>query len=59
MRERDEAGLVPATGSDYPEETELSPDEEPTTTGTLFAVMVILMIIAAVWVIVYLRLLDR
>lgn len=41
MRERDEAGNVPATGSDYPDETELQPGEEPTTTGTLFAVMII------------------
>ena len=59
MLERDEAGYVPATGSDYPEASDLRPGEEPTTTGTLFAVMVILMIIAAVWVIIYLRLLER
>lgn len=57
--QRDEAGYVPATGSDYPEETEMKPGEEPTTTGTLFAVMIILMIIGAVWVIIYLRLLER
>jgi len=56
---RDEAGYVPATGSDYPEETELMPGEEPTTTGTLFGVMIILMIIAAVWAIIYLRLLGQ
>ena len=59
MKERDEAGYVPATGSDYPEESDLQPGEEPTTTGTLFAVMIILMIIAAVWVIIYMRLLER
>jgi len=57
--ERDEAGRVPATGSWYPEETELQPGEEPVTTGTLFLVMIILMIIAAVWVILYIRLLER
>ena len=56
---RDEVGLTPATGSPYPEDTELLPEEEPTTTGTLFLVMIILMIIAAIWVIMYVRLLDR
>jgi len=56
---RDEAGHVPATGSSDPADTELFPGEEPTTTGTLFLVMIILMIIVAVWVILYLRLLNR
>lgn len=56
---RDEAGHVPATGSADPLDTELLPGEEPTTTGTLFLVMIILMIIIAIWVILYLRLLDR
>lgn len=56
---RDEAGRVPATGSSDPLDTELFPGEEPTTTGTLFLVMIILMIIVAVWVILYMRLLDR
>jgi flagellar biogenesis protein FliO len=56
---RDESGHTPATGSDDQRDTELRPDEEPTTTGTLFLVMIILMIIAAIWVIMYLRLLDR
>lgn len=50
---------APASGSDRPEDTELSPEEEPIATGTLFLVMIILMIIVAVWVIMYLRLLDR
>lgn len=48
-----------AAGSDSPEDTELSPNEEPRATGTLFLVMIILMIIVAVWVIMYMRLLDR
>lgn len=39
-------------------ETELSPEEEPVVTGTLFMVMIILMIIGAVWVIMYMRLLP-
>lgn len=37
----------------------LQPGEEPVVTGTLFAVIVILMIIAAIWIIMYLRLLER
>jgi flagellar biogenesis protein FliO len=48
-----------AAGSNRPEDTELSPDEEPRATGTLFLVMIILMIIVAIWVIMYMRLLDR
>jgi len=52
-------GSAPATGTDDYWKTELHPGEEPVVTGTLFAVMVILMIIAAIWVIMYLRLLDR
>jgi hypothetical protein len=49
------------SGSAYVEEalTELKPGEEPVTTGTLFFVVILLMIISAVWVIMYLRLLDR
>ena len=39
--------------------TSLGPGDEPVVTGTLFFVIVILMVIAAVWVIMYLRLLDR
>jgi hypothetical protein len=56
---RDEAGVTPATGSEDPIDTELLPEEEPTTTGTLFLVMIILMIICAIWIIMYTRLLDR
>jgi hypothetical protein len=37
----------------------LAPEEEPVTTGTLFLTMIILMVIAAVWVIVYRLLLGR
>ena len=50
---------APATGSRDAEDTELNPDKEPRATGTLFLVMIILMIIVAVWVIMYVRLLDR
>jgi flagellar biogenesis protein FliO len=51
-------GSAPPTGSANPAETELSPEEEPVVTGTLFLVMIILMIIGAVWVIMYMRLLQ-
>ena len=50
-------GSAPATGSVDPADTELSPQEEPVVTGTLFLVMIILMIIGAIWVIMYMRLL--
>jgi len=50
---------APATGSDDPLRTELLPEEEPVVTGTLFLTMIILMIIAAFWAIIYLRLIGR
>ena len=50
---------APATGSNDPSETELSPEEEPVTTGTLFLTMIILMIIGAVWGVAYYLLLSR
>jgi len=49
----------PATGSPDPPRTELRPEEEPTTTGTLFLTVLILMIIGAIWVVMYLKLLSR
>jgi flagellar biogenesis protein FliO len=57
MHERNDP--APTTGAEDPDNTELSPEEEPRATGTLFLVMIILMIIVAIWVIMYLRLLDR
>ena len=48
-----------ATGSDDYWDTTIAPDEEPVVTSTLFFVMVILMVIAALWVTIYLQLLDR
>ena len=50
---------APATGADDPYFTEIAKGEEPVTTGTLFLTMIILMIIGAVWIVVYLRLLER
>ena len=50
---------APATGTADPARTEMAPEEEPVTTGTLFLTMIMLMIIGAVWVIMYIMLLDR
>lgn len=50
---------APATGSADLAETELTAEEEPVTTGTLFLTLIILMIIGAFWVVVYLRLIGR
>lgn len=51
--------VAPATGTADPAKTELAPGEEPVTTGTLFLTMIILMIIGAVWVIIYWRLIGQ
>jgi hypothetical protein len=56
---RVEVPTAPATGTDRPEATQLAPDEEPTTTGTLFLTMILLMIIGGIWVIVYYRLVTE
>jgi hypothetical protein len=37
----------------------VSPEEEPNSTGTLFLMMIFLMMIGGLWVIVYLTLLHR
>lgn len=50
---------APATGSTDPAETELQPDEEPTTTGTLFIMLLFLMALGGMWFIMYLTLLSR
>jgi hypothetical protein len=55
----EEQHSAPATGSDDYWDSHLAPDEEPVVTSTLFFVMIILMIIAAFWITIYLRLLDR
>ena len=54
-----DAPAAPATGAVDRAFTELAAGEEPVATGTLFLTVVILMIIAAFWAIIYLRLLDR
>lgn len=47
------------SGSGDPLSLELGPEEEPVTTGTLFLTMIVLMVIAAIWVIVYGLLIGR
>jgi len=47
------------TGPGDPPSPNLAPDEEPVTTGTLFLTMIILMVIAGIWAIVYGLLLNR
>jgi hypothetical protein len=42
-----------------PDRTELDPDEEPTTTGTLFIMIFFLMALAGFWAIMYFTLLNR
>ena len=49
----------PGAGSSDPADTDLAPEDEPVTTGTFFLTLVILMIIAAVWVIMYRRMLSH
>lgn len=50
---------APVTGALDPYFTELAADEEPVTVGTLFLCIIILMIVAAFWVILYLQLVER
>jgi len=49
----------PATGTTDPRATDLTPGEEPVTTGTLFLTLLLLVIIGGIWVMVYRLLLDR
>ena len=51
--------IAPATGASDPRLTEVAPEEEPSTPGTLFLCVILLMIVAGFWIIIYLRLLDR
>jgi hypothetical protein len=50
---------APATGSASPAETELTPEEEPNVSGALFLSMVMLMLIAGAWIVMFVRLVDR
>ncbi|HEU5049055.1 MAG TPA: hypothetical protein VFU00_01960 [Gemmatimonadales bacterium] len=57
--ERPTPATAAATGTSDRAETELTPEEEPRTTGTLFLTTIILMIIGAVWIVMYSLLLSR
>lgn len=48
-----------ATGSPLEEDTELTGEEEPVATGTLFLMVILLMLIFGVWVTMYGFLLNR
>jgi hypothetical protein len=50
---------APATGSTRPFETEVTPEEEPVVTGALFLSMVMLMLIAGAWIVMFWRLVER
>lgn len=50
---------APATRTTDPLATDPVPDEEPETTGTLFLTFLLLVIIGAVWVVMYRLLLER
>lgn len=63
---REPDGPVPPKAHDHdpapPPESdpdELSPEEEPTTTGTLFIMVLFLMALAGMWGIMYFTLLSR
>lgn len=49
----------PATGTPDPTQTEIAPGEEPVATGTLFLMIVLLMIVAGIWSMLYVTLLHR
>jgi len=55
----DEPQRAPATGSSRPSDTEMTPEEEPVVTGALFLSMVMLMLIAGAWIVMFWRLTER
>jgi hypothetical protein len=55
----DRSPRAPATGSADPRDTEITPEEEPVVTGALFLSMVMLMMIAGAWIIMFRTLLGR
>lgn len=50
---------APATGSADPQHTEIAREEELPIPGTLFLTVILLMIIGAIWVVMYILLLGR
>jgi hypothetical protein len=59
MTEEDGPNSAPATGTNDPHATDLSPAEEPVVTGTLFLTFLLLVVIGGVWVVMYRLLLTR
>lgn len=49
----------PTPEPEEPDEPGLAPGEEPTTTGTIFIMILFLMALAGMWGIMYLTLLNR
>lgn len=56
---REPLPTAPATGAVDPYFTELAEGEEPVVVGTLFLSIVLLMIIAGFWVVIYTHLVGR
>lgn len=50
---------APATGSASPRDTELDPDEEPVVIGALFLCIVMLVLIAGAWAVMFHTLAER
>jgi hypothetical protein len=50
---------APATGSADPEDTEIAKQAEPQIPGTLFLTTILLMIIAGVWIVMFVILIGR
>ena len=62
MTHEPDGAVTPPAHGDEPEavgSADLPPEEEPTTTGTLFIMIFFLMALAGMWGIMYLTLLSR
>lgn len=55
----DDRPRAPATGSAPPRETETVKEEEPVVVGALFLSMVMLILIAGAWVVMFWTLVER
>jgi hypothetical protein len=55
----DRSHRAPAPGSPSPQDTEITPEDEPVVTGTLFLSMVMLMLIAGAWIVMFRALVNR
>jgi hypothetical protein len=55
----DDRPRAPATGSASPRETEMAKDEEPVVVGALFLSMVMLILIAGAWAVMFWTLVER